>query len=166
MRVIPSFLCGAVVSVLSFALSLPLAAQEPMQAAAAVPTVPATSGPEASPAGAPALTREDVEAWLDGFLPYALAAGDVAGAVGRTLLPPPPPHAARPEASEATIAIASSDLAIPLPVPALPKTCISPPLAMFSPAGRPPGPRPVYTATGGPLSPVRGDGSGRRRPPR
>lgn len=27
------------------------------------------------------LTREDLEAWLDGFLPYALATGDVAGAV-------------------------------------------------------------------------------------
>ena len=27
------------------------------------------------------LTREDAEAWLDGFVPYALAAGDVAGAV-------------------------------------------------------------------------------------
>lgn len=39
-----------------------------------------------------ALTREDAEAWLDGFLPYALATGDVAGAVvvvvkdGSTLL--------------------------------------------------------------------------------
>lgn len=38
------------------------------------------------------LTREDLEAWLDGFLPYALASGDVAGAVvvvvkdGSTLL--------------------------------------------------------------------------------
>jgi CubicO group peptidase (beta-lactamase class C family) len=38
------------------------------------------------------LTREDAEAWLDGFLPYALATGDVAGAVvvvvkdGATLL--------------------------------------------------------------------------------
>lgn len=38
------------------------------------------------------LTREDLEAWLDGFLPYALATGDVAGAVvvvvkdGSTLL--------------------------------------------------------------------------------
>ncbi|HEY5755416.1 MAG TPA: serine hydrolase domain-containing protein [Steroidobacter sp.] len=38
------------------------------------------------------LTREDAEAWLDGFLPYALATGDVAGAVvvvvkdGSTLL--------------------------------------------------------------------------------
>jgi CubicO group peptidase (beta-lactamase class C family) len=31
--------------------------------------------------GAPALTRPDLEAWLDGFLPYALARGDVAGAV-------------------------------------------------------------------------------------
>ncbi len=38
------------------------------------------------------LTREDAEAWLDGFMPYALATGDVAGAVvvvvkdGATLL--------------------------------------------------------------------------------
>jgi CubicO group peptidase (beta-lactamase class C family) len=38
------------------------------------------------------LTREDLEAWLDGFVPYALATGDVAGAVvvvvkdGSTLL--------------------------------------------------------------------------------
>jgi CubicO group peptidase (beta-lactamase class C family) len=38
------------------------------------------------------LTREDLEAWLDGFMPYALATGDVAGAVvvvvkdGSTLL--------------------------------------------------------------------------------
>jgi CubicO group peptidase (beta-lactamase class C family) len=29
----------------------------------------------------PALVRRDVEAWLDGFLPYALAVGDIAGAV-------------------------------------------------------------------------------------
>jgi CubicO group peptidase (beta-lactamase class C family) len=32
-------------------------------------------------ASAPALTRSDLESWLDGFLPYALARGDVAGAV-------------------------------------------------------------------------------------
>ena len=30
---------------------------------------------------APALTKPDVDAWLDGFLPYALDSGDVAGAV-------------------------------------------------------------------------------------
>jgi CubicO group peptidase (beta-lactamase class C family) len=31
--------------------------------------------------GAHALTKEDVEAWLDGFIPYALQRGDIAGAV-------------------------------------------------------------------------------------
>ncbi|WP_114952058.1 serine hydrolase domain-containing protein [Sphingosinicella terrae] len=31
--------------------------------------------------GARALTREDVDAWLDGFLPYALGTGDIAGGV-------------------------------------------------------------------------------------
>ncbi|MFL5496153.1 MAG: serine hydrolase, partial [Gemmatimonadales bacterium] len=33
------------------------------------------------PAIAPQLTRADVEAWLDGYLPYALQRGDIAGAV-------------------------------------------------------------------------------------
>ena len=37
--------------------------------------------PQAEPSGAVALTREDVEAWLDGYMPYALQSGDVAGAV-------------------------------------------------------------------------------------
>ena len=32
------------------------------------------------PGGAPALTRADVDTWLDGFMPYALADGDIAGA--------------------------------------------------------------------------------------
>jgi len=47
---------------------------------------------EVQSSGARASTREDLEAWLDGFLPYALASGDVAGAVvvvvkdGSTLL--------------------------------------------------------------------------------
>jgi CubicO group peptidase (beta-lactamase class C family) len=35
----------------------------------------------ATPAPAPALTSSDVEAWLDGFMPYALQQGDIAGAV-------------------------------------------------------------------------------------
>jgi CubicO group peptidase (beta-lactamase class C family) len=30
---------------------------------------------------APTLTRTDAEAWLDGFLPYALGSADIAGAV-------------------------------------------------------------------------------------
>ncbi len=47
------------------------------------PPGPATEAtvPPAEPAGAAPLTRENVEAWLDGYLPYALQTGDVAGAV-------------------------------------------------------------------------------------
>lgn len=41
--------------------------------------IEAPVGPEAPVA--PELTRADVEAWLDGFLPYALRRGDIAGAV-------------------------------------------------------------------------------------
>src|SRR5215211_5562020 len=39
------------------------------------------TGPAPAAPAAPALTRADLEAWLDGFLPYALQRGDVAGAV-------------------------------------------------------------------------------------
>ncbi|MDR6674117.1 serine hydrolase domain-containing protein [Xanthomonas sp. 1678] len=49
-------------------------------------TAPATAAASplpdtGSPAGTPALTRADAEAWLDGYLPYALESGDIAGAV-------------------------------------------------------------------------------------
>lgn len=44
---------------------------------ASAPTLPT---PPASPAPS-SLTRADLEAWLDGFFPYALTRGDVAGAV-------------------------------------------------------------------------------------
>ena len=43
---------------------------------AAAAAVPATLATPASPA----LTREDLEAWLDGFIPFALGKGDIAGA--------------------------------------------------------------------------------------
>ena len=46
----------------------------PKVAPAAAPAAPA------APAGVP-LTAEDVNAWLDGYLPYALESGDIAGAV-------------------------------------------------------------------------------------
>ena len=39
-----------------------------------------TAAPVPAPA-APQLTREDLEAWLDGFLPYALARGNIAGGI-------------------------------------------------------------------------------------
>lgn len=45
-----------------------------------VPQTPAATIP-ATPAGTGALTKADADAWLDGFMPYALARGDVAGAV-------------------------------------------------------------------------------------
>ena len=35
----------------------------------------------AEPSTARQLTKEDVDAWLDGYMPYALATGDIAGAV-------------------------------------------------------------------------------------
>ncbi len=56
-----------------------LAAQRPAQRPPAPPTERA--GPEGPPAGAAQLTRADVQAWLDGFLPYALQVGDIPGAV-------------------------------------------------------------------------------------
>jgi CubicO group peptidase (beta-lactamase class C family) len=84
--------------VVCFATLLLLAAA-PSHAALAPPTgpVPAAAPPVADPAeneaeastppvtsatdAAPALTRTDLEAWMDGFLPYALDRGDIAGAV-------------------------------------------------------------------------------------
>jgi CubicO group peptidase (beta-lactamase class C family) len=56
-------------TLLAFAASLPAFAQTE-----AAPGTPA--GPVAKP-----LTAEDVNAWLDGYMPYALATGDIAGAV-------------------------------------------------------------------------------------
>ena len=82
--------------VLGLLLALPLAAATQV---APAPAPPATIvPPELAPkdgekktdaaavdtsveAGAAALTRPDLEAWIDGFMPYALESGDVAGAV-------------------------------------------------------------------------------------
>src|SRR3984957_14488652 len=46
--------------------------QQDVKAAPITPTEPNT---------ARQLTKEDVDAWLDGYMPYALATGDIAGAV-------------------------------------------------------------------------------------
>lgn len=49
------------------------------------PAPAATGSPQAqapiTPSATPALTKADADGWLDGFMPYALASGDVAGAV-------------------------------------------------------------------------------------
>ncbi|HKE46270.1 MAG TPA: serine hydrolase domain-containing protein [Steroidobacteraceae bacterium] len=60
--------------------------------AAAAPAPAAMPATEPAVGGAPQLTRADVEAWLDGFMPMSLRTGDIAGAVvvvvkdGATLL--------------------------------------------------------------------------------
>ncbi len=68
------------------AAAIPASAQSPAQLQPTKPTtavlpaspVPATS---AAPAAAPELTKADVDAWLDGFMPYAMKAGGIPGAV-------------------------------------------------------------------------------------
>ncbi|WP_217705557.1 serine hydrolase domain-containing protein [Peristeroidobacter soli] len=79
-------------------MTMALCSQSLFAAAAGdVSSQPPAPEPQVSSAEVPnsevrPLTREDAEAWLDGFLPYALATGDVAGAVvvvvkdGATLL--------------------------------------------------------------------------------
>lgn len=49
--------------------------------AAPAPAPEVQPAPPAAPPPAAPLTRADAEAWLDGFMPYALASGDIAGAV-------------------------------------------------------------------------------------
>jgi CubicO group peptidase (beta-lactamase class C family) len=53
----------------AFIVALPATAQQLAQ-----PAAPATTA-------TPALTAEDANAWLDGYMPYALKTGDIAGAV-------------------------------------------------------------------------------------
>lgn len=52
-------------------------AAESTAAAAAVPASPASMATPASPE----LTSADLEAWLDGFIPFAIAKGDIAGGI-------------------------------------------------------------------------------------
>lgn len=63
-------------------LALPLAAQGPVpqRPAREAAAAPAPAAPQAAPQGV-ALDRADLEAWLDGFIPYALERGGIAGAV-------------------------------------------------------------------------------------
>ncbi len=76
-----SYLFATLLSAL--VLSAPAAAQVPPPAAAAEAT-PAAEVAALAPAPAPVspqLTREDLEAWLDGFMPYALGRGNIAGGI-------------------------------------------------------------------------------------
>jgi CubicO group peptidase (beta-lactamase class C family) len=56
-------------------------AQAPQPRLPLTPSPTITAPPLPSPAGSHALTAADVDAWLDGYMPYALHNGDIAGAV-------------------------------------------------------------------------------------
>ncbi|MDY6944780.1 MAG: serine hydrolase domain-containing protein [Pseudomonadota bacterium] len=56
-------------------------AQQGAQLSPPGPATDATVAQPQAPSGAAPLTRADVEAWLDGYLPYALQTGGIAGAV-------------------------------------------------------------------------------------
>jgi CubicO group peptidase (beta-lactamase class C family) len=65
-------------------LALPTAAQQTVPLGPSVKTTQTAGTMPAPPKPAPggqALTAEDVNAWLDGYMPYALRSGDIAGAV-------------------------------------------------------------------------------------
>jgi CubicO group peptidase (beta-lactamase class C family) len=77
MRVISplaTYLAASILSVAALAQvpAKPLATESP--------AVPDEAAAPPAPAG-PQLTREDLEAWLDGFLPFALARGNIAGGI-------------------------------------------------------------------------------------
>ncbi len=85
MRVIPFTLCGCL---LAMGLISAPKAQEAALVPAVVPPAAASADPSVStvpkapsPETVPELTRADLAAWLDGYLPYALDNGDIAGAV-------------------------------------------------------------------------------------
>ena len=63
-------------------LSAPVPAQVPPAATAADAAPAAEATAQVAAPISPQLTREDLEAWLDGFIPYALARGNIAGGVG------------------------------------------------------------------------------------
>lgn len=72
-------------AVIAALLAAPAAAQTPTQptppASAARATPAVASAPPAASARGANLTAVDVNAWLDGYMPYALQTGDIAGAV-------------------------------------------------------------------------------------
>ncbi|WP_404712991.1 serine hydrolase [Sphingomonas sp. MMS24-J13] len=65
------------------ALALPAFAQAPteLRPTLLAPKPATATSPAIAPAGPANLTKPDVDAWLDGFMPYAIAAGEIPGAV-------------------------------------------------------------------------------------
>ena len=78
---------GAAVAVFALLAGLGSAQGQTRQETASPPAVkvagPSAAAPAAQvvPSAAPALTKADVDLWLDGYMPYALRTGDIPGAV-------------------------------------------------------------------------------------
>lgn len=71
----------AVAAMLALTVAIPASTQQaPLVPKPAAVPVGETASP-AAPAGLDRLTKSDVDTWLDGYMPYALARGDIAGAV-------------------------------------------------------------------------------------
>jgi CubicO group peptidase (beta-lactamase class C family) len=65
----------------AFVLAAPATAQVPPPANPADPAPAAEVVAQVPAPASPQLTREDLEAWLDGFIPFGLARGNIAGAI-------------------------------------------------------------------------------------
>ena len=74
---------GAAIAAFTLLAGLGLAHAQTRQETAAPPVakVSGASPAASTPAAAPALTKADVDLWLDGYMPYALRVGDIPGAV-------------------------------------------------------------------------------------
>ena len=71
----------AMAAVLALTVAIPASTQQaPLVPKPTEVPVGETASPTA-PAGLDKLTKSDVDTWLDGYMPYALARGDIAGAV-------------------------------------------------------------------------------------
>lgn len=79
MRSLKTMLAGIAALAGAF-IAAPALTQQEAGPAGKVAAAPGAGTPPAVP-GKPQLTRADVDAWLDGYLPYALKRGDIAGAV-------------------------------------------------------------------------------------
>ena len=74
---------GSMIAALTAALvfGTSTAAQIPQETTPSKAPVAASSQPPVAATPAPTLTKQDLDSWLDGYLPYALANADIAGAV-------------------------------------------------------------------------------------
>ncbi|MEG3086961.1 serine hydrolase domain-containing protein [Sphingomonas sp. PB4P5] len=72
---------GKLIAIAAMLFGSMAVAQSPQLATPLTPPMTIAAPPPPAPVGSHALTATDVDAWLDGYMPYALHNGDIAGAV-------------------------------------------------------------------------------------